>query len=51
MMELLLARMKANIKEHLQEMTAKMETSQEKAEASRKVDQAKTDVNLREMRK
>jgi hypothetical protein len=30
MMELLLARMNANIKEHMQEMTTRMETNQAK---------------------
>jgi hypothetical protein len=38
MMELLLARMNANIKEHMKEMTARMETSQAKLEAARNAD-------------
>jgi hypothetical protein len=40
----------AGRKEHMQEMTARMETNQENSEANRKANQAKTDVNLREMR-
>jgi hypothetical protein len=39
MMELLLARMNASIKEHMQEMTARMEINQAKLEVERKVDQ------------
>jgi hypothetical protein len=35
MMELLPPRMNANIKEHLQEMTARVETNQAKLEANR----------------
>jgi hypothetical protein len=38
MLELLLARMNANIKEYIKEMTAKMETNQAKLEAARNAD-------------
>jgi hypothetical protein len=36
MIELLLARMNTNVKEHMQEMMARMETNQAKTEAERK---------------
>jgi hypothetical protein len=52
MMELLLVRMNASIKEHMQEMTARMEINQAKLEADKKVYQgymqdmlAKMDTN------
>jgi hypothetical protein len=37
-MELLLARMNASVKEHMQEMMARMETNQAKLEATRNTD-------------
>jgi hypothetical protein len=49
MMELLLARINASVKEHMQEMTARKETKQETAEVNRKADQAKTDAINKEM--
>jgi hypothetical protein len=39
MMELLLARMNSSVKEHMQEMTARMDTNQANLEADRKADQ------------
>jgi hypothetical protein len=39
MMEFLLVRMNANIKQHMQEMTSRMETNQAKLEADRNADQ------------
>jgi hypothetical protein len=46
MMELLLARMNANIEEHMQEMMAGLETNQAQLEVDRKADQEEIKENL-----
>jgi septation ring formation regulator EzrA len=52
MMELLLARMNASMKEHMQEMTARIDANQAKMKADRKAIQdmlARMDANIKEM--